>query len=411
MSDDHQFLADVDTWIRDALSAGELGFGELVKMLPGVDPALVASQLRKSPALDTKVHWPEVAHSDQQESDLPVPHPLDFDWRFTPPTIAALTSELVGRTAVTLVGTPSLWISLKGRLPSSRLHLLDANPLLVRPPRSGVSKSQVRIVDVLTDPIPRIAPAEVVVVDPPWYPEVIEGFLWVAASLAIEGGEVWLSVPAPGTRPGVLMEREKLLEQAASYGLKLRSLREGALRYACPPFERATLRASGMLRFVPADWRKGDLFIFERIGSIVGDRPLAHQQRWTECSLEGVRIRVDTTSPARGENPQLISLLEGDVISSVSRRDPLRSVVRVWTSGNRVFGCEAPHRFLKIVEALHRKRTIPSSFSEVAARLLVLVDLERREYICSDDSRIVVPSSSGRGRTRTGSVANRRKQA
>ena len=36
---------------------------------------------------------------------------------------------------------------------------------------------------LLADPIPPLAPADIVVVDPPWYPEVLAAFLWAAVPL------------------------------------------------------------------------------------------------------------------------------------------------------------------------------------------------------------------------------------
>ncbi len=258
---DPRYAADVDTWIREALSEGELPFGRLVARLPGVDPSVVAERLELDNAREIAalVRWVDVVDEPEIDPRLPIPHPLDFDWRFARATTAALTDELSARgTSATLLGAPSLWLSMRERLPASRLHLLDANPLL-----AGLSpdahEHRTMIVDLLTDPIPSLAPSDVAVVDPPWYPEVLAAFLWAAVPLVRAGGEVWVSMPPLGTRPGVRGERDILLERAPTYGLTLRSVRPGALRYARPPFERAAMRAAGLLHLVPHDWRQGDL--------------------------------------------------------------------------------------------------------------------------------------------------------
>lgn len=400
---DSAFFADVDRWIREAMSGGELTFGRLVARLPGVDPSIVAARLELDHARDiaARVRWVDVADEPEVEPRLPIPHPLDFDWRFTHATTAALTDELSARGAsATLLGAPSLWLSMQGRLPASRLHLLDANPLLAG--LSDVPEHRATIVDLLTDPVPTLAPADVVVVDPPWYPEVLAAFVWAAVPLVREGGDVWLSAPPLGTRPGVRRERDTLLEQARSYGLTLRSMRPGALRYARPPFERAAMRTAGLLHFVPNDWRQGDLFVFERSGSLAAPRTALRWRRWAERTIAGVRIRVDEAAPPLSEDPGLRSVVEGDVLRSVSRRDPVRASVRVWTSGNRVFGCDAPRRLLDILDAINGDRRLAASERSVAEALQALVEQERREYICSDDGGLLVPAPSQKRGDRTG---------
>jgi hypothetical protein len=401
---DGSFLHHVDAWIRGAIGEERITFGELVAQLPGVDPAVVAARLKLDDAreLAARVRWADVTDMSGTDARLPVPHPLDFDWRFATATTAALADELVARDlTVTLLGVPSLWLVLREHLSAGRLHLLDANPLLANLPSSDSSGHRATIVDLLNDPIPSLTPAEIVVVDPPWYPEVVTAFLWAATSLVQDGGEIWLSVPPVGTRPGVRAEREELLEQATAYGLQLRSQKAGALRYACPPFERAAMRASGLLKFVPHDWRQGDLLVFERARRSAAVRPTVRWRRWAERAIQGVRLRVDERAPSLSNDPRLLSLVEGDILRSVSRRDPLRASVRVWTSGNRVFGCDAPERLLSVIDALAAGRSIEEFEHAVAAEVQALVDHERREYICSDDGGLVVAVPSGTRRYRS----------
>jgi hypothetical protein len=46
---------------------------------------------------------------------------------------------------------------------------------------------------------------------------------------------------------------------------------------------------------------------------------------------------------ARAADPRRLHLVPGDVLPSVSSRDPVRPTVVVWTGSNRVFGCRDPH--------------------------------------------------------------------
>ena len=158
------------------------------------------------------------------------------------------------------------------------------------------------------------------------------------------------------TRPVILpwsQERRRFSRQARAQGLRLRKGFRGILRYVSPPFELNALRAAGW-RDVPSDWRRGDLAILSTTGESqlrLGCAP--DGARWTERSLGWIRIRVriDETPVV---DPTLRRLIGGDVLSEVSRRHPLRQDVRVWTSGNRIFGCASPGVFVVILDALGR---------------------------------------------------------
>ena len=123
-----------------------------------------------------------------------------------------------------------------------------------------------------------------------------------------------MSVPPLGTRPGVCAERDALLEQAYTYGLTLRSGQIWRAPVPSPPFERAAMRASGLLHFVPNDWRQGDSARFERTGSLAVPRPAVRWRRWSERAIGGVRVRVDQPAQPLSEDPRLRSVVDGDVL-------------------------------------------------------------------------------------------------
>ena len=88
----------------------------------------------------------------------------------------------------------------------------------------------------------------------------------------------------------------------------------------------------------------------------------------------------------RSRDPRLQSIVEGDVLDTVSQRDPRIKSVDVWTMGNRVFACENTEAFLKIASAWSERRPIldavasgSSDYSEeVIEQLRFLVDAESR---------------------------------
>src|SRR5687768_12148534 len=101
------FEAMVEGFVRDAIRDWHPDcFDELVIRLPGVyptdalsavdrlaqreelDPVIVARLRRRSPIAQT---------SSAPTNQLPVPHPLDFDWRFTGSAVERLTRECLAR--------------------------------------------------------------------------------------------------------------------------------------------------------------------------------------------------------------------------------------------------------------------------------------------------------------------------
>jgi hypothetical protein len=55
-----------------------------------------------------------------------------------------------------------------------------------------------------------------------------------------------------------------------------------------------------------------------------------------------MRLFVRVPGETRSEQAGLVSLIEGDILPTVSRRDPRRRLAQVWTSGNRIFRTDNP---------------------------------------------------------------------
>jgi hypothetical protein len=170
-------------------------------------------------------------------------------------------------------------------------------------------------------------------------------------------------VPGLGTRPGIRQEWDELLCWAASNGLNLLEYKARALPYVSPLFERNALRSVGIEGY-PADWRHGDLAIFE-VDGVAGAStvPGKIEPRWREVQFGRVRIRVRKQAFAGWRSPQLRTVVSGGILPSVSRRDSRLKFIAVWTSGNRAFGCDGCFAFWKIAEALSFARCPVSELS------------------------------------------------
>jgi hypothetical protein len=245
-----------------------------------------------------------------------------------------------------LLGTPSLFHYAKA-------HSLGRSVLLLDKDCSPIVEGQYRALpcDVLSDAGTN-EKFDVIVADPPWYPLETRAFLMAALRGSKQGTRLLLSVPGVGTRPGVQCEWQELLLWAEGQGLRLLTYEARALPYISPLFERNALRAAGIDAYAE-DWRRGDLAIFEFDGS-AGAHTLAAngQRKWNEVRFGRIRLRVRAESYSSWKSPRLLTVVPGDILPSVSRRDGRLKSVGAWTSGNRVFSCEGCFTLWKIAEAM-----------------------------------------------------------
>jgi len=347
------FRERVTRWIETALRKKRLSLNELIRSLPGVHPKLIAEHVRGDKRILEElpvVNSNEPFHSYR----LPVPHPLDFDWRFVESSRQLLLDRVLVSTGnednIILLGAPTVFRAAIEQDFPRNVTLVDKCGRIGGLPSD--CRHRVVTADLMKDGIPPMK-GKVVVTDPPWYEDYTTAFLWTAAKVTEYGGTVLFSVAPEGTRPGIEEEWARAKSFARSVGLDF-ICSERCLRYKMPPFEQNALRAGGLFN-VEHDWRPGELWTLSRThtnGLI--QRPLlsSEQEEWAERSISGVRFRVRDRHCARFGDPRLISIVPGDVLDSVSRRDPRRSEADVWTSGNRVYKCFGTNMLLVILDSI-----------------------------------------------------------
>ena len=344
-----------------ARRAGATTFSGVLRALAGADPPTLLGVLRRLAAthpwadelIAQAVGPTELPANESDDEHLlslglgVLPHPLDFDWRFTPDTVADLENfyrPLVPSSGTVLfLGTPSLFHSTLHHhgLSSMNRVLIDRNA----PPAADLhSKQTLRAIrlDVRHAALPDDFRADVVLTDPPWYEQELRAFLWTAATLCRDGGTVAACLPGLTTRPGVDAERARLLDWTRrALSLNCLAVYPKRARYDTPPFERAAWRATG-IRGIYADWRAGDLAVFRKEpgGNLAAVRPRGPwEPEWGSLRFGNVALRLRPDARADFADPCLRRLFPDDALPSVSRRDARRAKVDVWTSGNRVFAC------------------------------------------------------------------------
>src|SRR5262249_6248028 len=135
-----------------------------------------------------------------RESDhciaFPVPHPLDYDWRFADASVEYLLETCAGVSAddqvIALLGAPALMrAAIECGFPR-QMRLLDADRRLVRAFAGHAPENTVFHCEIGLDPLPEIQ-ADVIVADPPWYEEYLDPFLFAASQLCVVGGSLILA--------------------------------------------------------------------------------------------------------------------------------------------------------------------------------------------------------------------------
>lgn len=339
-----------------------------------VEPAEIPGLLAKAPGPGTLLSLPcEDSHGpvrDALDERLPLPHPLDFEWRYDPRTRHELTTRVLECArpdgTIALLGAPTLSPALGHQ--ADRLLLVDKNEPVVAALAIDVAPPTETIVADIgawTPPSRWQAAVDVVVCDPPWYPRALHAFLLAAAHLTRPQGVVLLSVPDEAVRPGVAAELADLIAVADQLGLTVHHIERRALRYRTPFFEFQAQRAAGVKQ-VPYDWRVGTLWQLTKRSTNLPP-PVASASSVTPPRIEVVvadtRIRIGTDPIGRG---LLATVIDGDVLPTVSRRHVARTRANVWTSGNGIFSTDHPRELAAILHRLADGHRRPVSLSRSA---------------------------------------------
>jgi hypothetical protein len=288
------------------------------------------------------------------EDILPLPqaHPLDFDWRFTPGGGVSLISYIEKYTTVNasiaLLGAPTLFSPLSTRRPNT--FLFDKNPALTATFQAAFSRGRVITSDLREAVVWTSDLFDLVLADPPWYPDYYDAFMTRSKELLRMGGFLFMSVLPWLTRPTAVADRRHVIVDAFNFGFDLCEIVPNALEYLSPEFEQASLERSGI--FLP-DWRRGDLFIFRQVGSgeeadRVGD---VDALAWHRYVIGRAQIQVVDGVGTSQFDFEPVGTDEG-ILPSVSRRSVLRQRVNVWTSGNLAFRTTRPEIVRNCLEHL-----------------------------------------------------------
>lgn len=355
------FAAQVDVLTTAAVQEGATSFAALLRHLPGVYPTEVLAsvgRLRERALLDPMTAALIIRQaadsctvSVEGRSLLPLPHPLDYEWRFTPDAARALLDRAAALTNagddLLLFGTPGLAADALTLPVGRRISFLaENNSVTDRIFALNRAMGEPLAIAFCDGGLPRES-ADAVLLDPPWYLDFVRPMLAAAAHACRLGGAVLISLPPDGARPSAVADRHAAIAFGQRIGLTVIEHSPLAIGYESPFFERNALGAAGI--YPPPQWRRGDLVVFRKSHAALRLPPTSSAGRrgWTEVPIGRMRLLIRGGGEASSGDANLKSLVDGDVLPTVSRRDRRRGRANVWTSGNRIFRTDNPQLVLE----------------------------------------------------------------
>lgn len=318
---------------------------------------------------------------------LKTPHPLDFEWRNSTASLNYLINQVQEMNGVNdkilFLGMPTLFASAVNKDIPQKVTLVEKNLPIVKGLRK--LKYDNKRFKILENDIFEVKPNKIgefhcVIMDPPWYTPHFKQFMWLAAQCVEIGGIVGISLPAINTRPNIDKERIEWLSFCQENGLFLENLFAQKLQYAMPFFEFNAFRAAGITDTYPF-WRKGDFALFRKVHSHPYKRPKYKQKEdeWSEKEIDGVRFRLKDSDESSKGIIEFTSILNGDILPTVSTRDKRREEANFWTSGNRIFKVNNTGKLMNLLSNWNNK-SFKKGEQEVINIIKTFIDFEKKEY-------------------------------
>jgi hypothetical protein len=334
-------------------------------------------------------YWRKI-HTDWQENldkaytslstimgRIHLPHCLDYEWWFTHggrekiAELLLLNNLLPAPETVAFVGSPLFGAFTAALLPESKIYILDKSSATLEAIKGDVAHERVHLVHYDAEqPLPQelIGIADMVFFDPPWYVDYYDLFLRRSMQLSFGRYATVAFVLFPLlTRPVSLQERKRVFEIAMAYGLSLVAMESHVAHYYTPQFEQESLTNKGI---DAKNWRRGDLAIFISDGTRLPENIAlrVEEGQWLELIVGKikVKVRVKDESPDTYIAPELLDFADGNVaLPTVSRRDPIRSEIDLWTSTQRGFKIKGWKAIWKIIEGIQGNLVFEEIFESV----------------------------------------------
>lgn len=328
---------------------------------------------------------------------LPIPHPHDFDWRFSVAGIRSFVSHIARyhdkSDAICVVAAPTVYAFLRCLDHFGDIALVERSEETVDTIRQFFHDSHNVSSHDLQYPWPPrfIGEFRGIIMDPPWYQDYYELFLLRSTEILSEGGFIHTALFPPFAKTHSLAERASIIAFAQNRGLYLVELANGLLEYESPPFEKTSFRADGHVS--GRCWRHGDLGSFWLGQKYAGQHVYRVESGlWKDFRIGRSKLKLRLDESPAYEAPAVETVEQNTpFLRDISRKYSKRDEIGLWTScqqAYKVVGSQVVHIMLQsVLDGQNRDtcfRSIASQFE---------VPLERVSADCGkcyDDLRNIV---------------------
>lgn len=349
---------------QEILQEFKAGYNTIERLLPrlkGAYPTVVLDLLKemnvkgvlsvKLDSKDTVRELPELQHNPLSDhewrlftrllDEFPEPHPVYFEWYYNTQTLHDLCSRTdLQNKAIALLGCPRVFFFFQMRGIGKRRVLFDINDRGLKAIKSVFPSSLLVHYDAFERlPKSMLRKFDIVFFDPPWYLDHFR--IWLARACSLLGsGKLFMPLWGSLVREGASEERELIKNKLSSLGFPKISLYDSALGYETPLFEKISLANSGVR--LSTDWRRADLLVASgELNHLRNSRFKRPRDIFEWSSYQfGKQVLMTRQSPGLRRMPVALTSIYHDssfICKSVSRRDPLRNRIGLWTSRNKVF--------------------------------------------------------------------------
>ncbi len=377
--------ADLDRAIKDLLA-------DRVLVQRGDEYELNDSRSKSlSPTSSVDINKRKLSLTDKKVasflSSLPVPHPHDFDWRFSIPGIRAFVTHILKyhkiNHSICVISAPTVYAYLRTLNIFPSLSLVERSEDTVECIRHYFGDASGVCSHDLQYPWPArfIGEFDCIIMDPPWYQDYYELFLLRATEILASGGLIHTAIFPPFAKTHALVERSAIFSFAHNRGLHLIELRAGTLEYDSPEFERKAFSVEG---FEPKrNWRRGDIATFF-LGFKYGREHVFQVEtgKWQEFRIGKSKLKI-RIEEIMGYEPPSIQTVEDNspYLSSVSRKYDRRDEIGLWTSYQQAFKIKGSSVISLMIECLLDGKSKGAILQEIAYKFDM--PLETVEEDCS----------------------------
>lgn len=307
-----------------------------------------------------------------------LPHALDYEWWFSHSSRESLARTMLWEGELTLpettvfLGSPIFGAFVSRLAPNQTVYILDKSQSSLDAIAAVIESSNLHLVRYdASEPLPEhlVGIADMVFFDPPWYPDYYDLFFKRSALLckgrvATVGAVIFPLL----TRPNSAIERRDVMAAAMGYGFSPTRLVQRAAEYLTPPFEREALERQGIQA---KNWRRGDLAVFfgDGIGTFGNERVRVEPHNWAEVLVGKIKVKVRQI-PDEGTvyAPPSITPIQTEYgqLATVSRRDPIRGQIGLWTSTHVGYQASGWRALVHILEGIRDQKDL----SDIVALML-----------------------------------------